>query len=559
MTGEDMNAAAEADPMFWFKYGLWTLDNQDFENPGGISKPFPAHKVHIKWYISKLQKYRRQNMWTYKSRDLVTTKTNLGWLMENLLFSPAMEMAIHRKTDTDVKILIAETYEMFVTVPHPWYGELPKDVFGTDHKISAKTREGVSGGFIAGVSANPAALQGWNCNIYLWDEFEEDKDPSKVLHATVGSGRKMLQVIGVSNPNGRHTRMYNYIFCQGKDELETPRYSADTGELVWPTSAEDREKFWLKEEVPGCWIGFNQLNDVVILMHFTADPDKRADSEKRWRDAVTGDMVNWYEKYFIQADRDIRARQYNLSFEVSTDAPAFPSFNPDFHTAETLEPLDNAILHIGMDLGEQNPAAILWQFDDDYRFLILDELWPPFPNFNQFMHELMNKLSERFGGVHKLVHPDPTGSYQTGGDYFHVIRDVYGLDVRPPPKITDAGLRMRMVNQYLRQAVGGKPMMCVDRTHCPNLVDAFTHGYRLATNKYGNLLDKPLKDGFFDHGIDALTYGVLACGNEIPEHLSGIGGGNRMPTDKMTDKQITAARFRQREAQRGHRTYARPN
>ena len=558
-TGDELNAAAEADLMFWFKHGLWTLDNQDPANPGGLSKPFPAHKEHVKWYISKLEKYRQQNVWVYKSRDLMTTKTNLGWLMGNLLFRSAMEMAIHRKTDTDVKLLISEAYEMFITTPHPWYDDLPKDVFGTERKITAKTMEGVGGGFIAGVSANPAALHGWNCNIYFWDEFEEDKDPSKVLHATVGSGRKMLQVIGVSNPNGRHTRMYDYVFCQGKSELETPRYSADTGDLVWPVDAGEREKFWLKEEVPGCWIGFNQLNDVVILMHFTADPDKRADSEKRWRDEVTGDMVNWYEKYFLQADRDIRLRQYNLSFDVASDAPAFPSFNADFHSVDEIIPLDNAVLHIGMDLGEQNPAAILWQFDDEHRFLIEDELWPPFHSFDQFMHELAMKLSERFGGVHKVVHPDPTGSYQTGGDYFRVIRDIYGLDVRPPPKITDAGLRMRMVNQYLRQAVSGKPMLCIDRTHCPNLIDAFTHGYRLATNKFGNLLDKPMKDGFFEHGIDALTYGILACGHEIPEHLSGLSGGNRLVTDKMTDKQITMARLRQQQAQTGSWTYRRPN
>jgi len=295
----------------------------------------------------------------------------------------------------------------------------------------------------------------------------------------------------------------------------------------------------------------------VILMHFTADPTRRPECEERWRDEVTGEMVNWFEKYFMSANRSIRARQYNLSFEASSDAPAFPEFRKEFHTASGMEPLEHTTVHIGMDLGEQNPAAIIWQFDPDYRLLVLDELWPPFPSFNQFMQELAYLLGQRYQGLPVVVHPDPTGGYQTGADYYRIIRDVYGLELRPPPKITDARFRMRIVQQYLRQASKGRPFLCID-TRCKTLIDAFTHGYRMKTNRDGRVTDRPLKDGLFEHGMDALTYSILATSHEVPEQFQGIGAEyyHPDPTGEIERKKRMLDELMLRK-QRGRWTYAR--
>jgi hypothetical protein len=539
----------------FFGKKLRTFDNQDPENPGGKWKKFPLQKPHIKWYLEKLQQYRRNNIWVYKSRDLVTTKTNQGWMLYNLQFSEGMEMAIHRKTDTDTQQLIGEIYEMYMHLPDEYMEDLPKLLYSTKKALDAQNRDGHGAGYIKGVSATPSALQGWNCNIYFWDEFEEDIDPDKVMHATVGSGRKMLQVIGVSNPNGKATKMYRYILGEGTEELKTPKYNDDNGFLISPNSPEAREKFWLKEELPGCWCGFNNNNDVVIMMHFTADPDKRFDSELRWRDDVTGEMLNWYEKYFLNAPRNIRARQYNLSFEVVAEASVFPTFNKEFHGAAEIMPLSDRTVHIGMDLGEQNGAAVLFQITDDKRLIILHEIVPPHDSFGSFMGAVTGVLAERFGGLPRIVHPDPTGGYQTGADYFRLLRDIYQMEIHPPPEIKDSRFRMRVVQHLLETVHKGKPRLEVDVLHCPKLIDGFTHGYRMATNKFGYVQDKPNKDGYYDHLFDALTYGILCTSQEI-ESVVGLQTPQGFPLDPyVEEKQKTLAEIKQ-QTRGGRYTYA---
>ena len=515
--GNTKNDLARQDFMYFFKKGLVTIDNQDPMFPGGCAKPFPAEKAHIKWYLSKLNQYRSNNIWVYKARDLVTTKSNLGWCLNSVLFETAPEIAIHRKTDRDTMFLLDEINDMYLNIPNDWFEDLDKlvDYTASDRMIKAVTREGTAAGIIFGASSKGNVLQGHNPNTFFWDEFEEDRYSDKILHATIGSGRKMLQIIGVSNPNGKRTPMYNYIFSEGKEELETPRYNDDTGELVYPVDVETREKFWLKEEIPGCWIGINRHGDIVIMMHFSADPDRRADSELRWRDNVTGAMVNWFEKYFLLTPRNIRARQYNLSFETSSDRPCFPEFNPDFHVVKMNPILRDKILHIGLDLGEQNPACVLFQFDDDQRCLIHDELPPPWRSFNDFMQNLSGLLGEKYSGIPVIVHPDPTGGYNTGADYFSIIRDLYNLEMRPPQLVTDQRFKLRIIQQYLRQVAKGLPMLCISK-HCTCLIDGFTHGYKMKQDKYGNIGDQPMKDGFYDHLFDGLFYGIIASGYDLP-------------------------------------------
>ena len=517
--------APELEPMEWFERGLCTFDNQDPYHPGGIFKPYPVHKAHLQWYISKLVKYRQNNIWCYKSRDLVTTKTNLGWLCYNLVWLPAMEMAIHRKAQPDVAMLIQEAYEMMANVPEPMLSELPKTLKKAATTIEAHfvANDDVNAGAIRGVSANPAALRGWNPNIYFWDEFEEDTNPDSVLHATVGSGRKMLQVIGVSNPKFRKTVMYEYVFGDGQDQLQTPRYNDDTGGLVWPVEKTDRDGFWMTEEIPGCWIGFNQRNDVVIMMHFTADPDKRADSGMRWRDEVTGEELNWFERHFLGSARSIRARQYNLSFESPTAATAFVPFKSEFHTKAHISIAKNVTIHVGMDVGEHNPAAVVFHYDEHSRLRVTDELFPPFGSFEEFMFALVRLLSNRYQGMQVQLHPDPTGEYTAGRDYFASMRERFGFkEILPPSDLTQANFRMHFINNLLQTVVRGEPMFLVDSATCPQLVNAFTHGYRMMTDRHGNVLDKPMKDGYFEHGVDALAYGVIATSYLLPDSVINV-------------------------------------
>ncbi len=67
----------------------------------------------------------------------------------------------------------------------------------------------------------------------------------------------------------------------------------------------------------------------------------------------------------------------------------------------------------------------------------------------------------------------------------------------------------RLINTF----ADGRPCLCVNPDKCPHLCEAMRGGYK--RDKRG----KQIKDGVFDHPVDASRYGVVGCMANITNKL----------------------------------------
>ena len=528
---ERANEAARRDLFFFFKYALFNTDNLDpaygaavkrGENVEAPVKPFPIYKPHVRWVIQKLHDGRNNVTWDYKCRALSTTLAFIAYDVKRALFEPAIEIAIHRKTENDVIKLIAMVTEMLRRIPPEWAVGLPKTFECLEQQVRLYDHSGHPAGNIYGLTKNPSALQGWNVNTYDWDEFELDDNPQVYLDASVGSGRRLQQTIGVSNANG-HSYMYDYIF--GK--AEPPRY--ERGQLVAHPS-----NGWMTEEIRGCWCGRNDRGEQVLFTHFTADPDKRPESEYRpYINEVTGESQNWYEAVYLLTEPSMAARMYDVSFEAPGAIAVFRQFRPEFHVVGSLAFDPRELLHIGMDLGEVNPAAVIYQHNSWGQTRVLAELMPPFLSFRDFLMQLGMLLATEFSGAIVVVHPDPTGKNKTGSDYFSVLQDEFGYDIEPPA-MTTPEFRVGIISRELQLVNNGEPKFVIDARRCSRLIEAFRGGYRHQVRTGGVVLESPLKDGKYEHIVDGLGYGIIVSllGRPVVGSDDTYYGKSKIPAHK---------------------------
>ena len=68
---------------------------------------------------------------------------------------------------------------------------------------------------------------------------------------------------------------------------------------------------------------------------------------------------------------------------------------------------------------------------------------------------------------------------------------------------TPFDVSLRVLRTRFEMLLGGKPAIVVDRLECPVLVSALAGGYHLKEDGV-----TPRKDGYYDHPVDALRYGI---------------------------------------------------
>jgi hypothetical protein len=78
-----------------------------------------------------------------------------------------------------------------------------------------------------------------------------------------------------------------------------------------------------------------------------------------------------------------------------------------------------------------------------------------------------------------------------------------------PAPTNDIDRRLAAVEAMLLGAADGGPMMLIDRSRCPTIIQALGGGYRYAKTRDGRRKPSPDKNEF-SHIMDALQYACLA-------------------------------------------------
>lgn len=210
--------------------------------------------------------------------------------------------------------------------------------------------------------------------------------------------------------------------------------------------------------------------------------------------------------------------------------PVFGSmFRTAVHVDENLKFNPFRPLLVGMDFGFHHPAAVFFQIDDRGRINILSEMLGKDKTAVEFAEDILDHIKQMFPKAllkHVQFFGDHAGTQRTDkGDTTVAILAKMGIRVRTRPMGIESGLDV--IRDALRAFREGRPRLCI-RPNCRILIRAMVGGYHYARMRGGQLRNEPKKDGYYDHVVDALRYGLAnALGVYREPRSSRVAGPNK--------------------------------
>jgi hypothetical protein len=226
--------------------------------------------------------------------------------------------------------------------------------------------------------------------------------------------------------------------------------------------------------------------------------------------------IDWYLSRVPGKTQEHIACYYGNQYVfVKEGKPVHPDYNDIFHASkETLEPIPNRVVYIGLDFG-RTPAAVFGQKIAEGRWIIIDELVTQDMGAQRFANEVLGpKLRGKYKDFDFEIYGDPSGDDRgqtdenTPFDMLHAAN----IEVEPAPT-QDLVLRIGAVDACLNRAPGGRPGMLISR-HVKTLRKALSGGYyykRLQVAGEELYRNKPYKNNY-SHIAEALHYMLLGAG-----------------------------------------------
>lgn len=276
----------------------------------------------------------------------------------------------------------------------------------------------------------------------------------------------------------------------------------DTGKQihkVWGASnPPDADTFW--EEY---------IDELPDNAHVTIQPSGLS-PEADWLDCLP---TEYYENLCEGKTEDWIDVYVHGKFGKSLQGmPVFRCFDPTRHVAkETLKPLGNNTLVIGVDAG-LNPTAVITQQTYDGRVMVLDAITGAATGTGalRFINEQLKPLlANKYPGKSSAIIIDPA-AFQRAQTDERTVADIFktaGFSVKPARTNTITA-RLAAVESFLTRTVDSKPAMIL----CPSvtlLVTALRSKYRYKINQKGERDDKPEKTHPWSDVADALQYACL--------------------------------------------------
>jgi hypothetical protein len=270
--------------------------------------------------------------------------------------------------------------------------------------------------------------------------------------------------------------------------------------IMMESNYPDEDSEWYKKlelELPPTWKVFKQPGGM--------DPGAENRENLRpdyYEDLIASNTSDWADVY-------VHAK-YGKS--QSGQAVFRASFRPEFHVVYTpLNPTKTVPLMIGQDFG-RTPASLIGQVDSRGRLLIFQEVTGVDMGIEQFATSLLRpKMFERFSGYSSFMVCDPTGKDKNNTNEqspFDVLKRLGFTPYGAPTNNLEP--RLRAVEQLLLRHVDGGPMLVIDGTHCPQLVQAMKSQYRYRRKQNKELEDKPDKTHPWSDLADCLQYMALS-------------------------------------------------
>ncbi|OGR94789.1 MAG: hypothetical protein A2902_01625 [Elusimicrobia bacterium RIFCSPLOWO2_01_FULL_64_13] len=287
---------------------------------------------------------------------------------------------------------------------------------------------------------------------------------------------------------------------------------------------------------PGCiWPGMrwrkNSNGWMSIFIHHSVDLEKDADA------TTEGKVFRERIESHYKGDPLGLAREYDLSSEVGAGLPVYGlAFNAALNVTRTAQYQRGKTVYRGWDFGYRRPFCV-WAFEDDEDTLVvLYEMMGQDILIHEFADQVLDLSRKWFGWLEngKAEMPrfrdfcDPAGAAKSDKSKRSSVEVLNSKAIYPGflHRGIDEGLVS--VRQLLRprEKLGTPELTFHERCHI--LIEGMKGGYHYPEENPTRpevQSDVPEKDGYFDHGADALRY--LVVGLRTPggkkKHRDGNG------------------------------------
>jgi len=313
--------------------------------------------------------------------------------------------------------------------------------------------------------------------------------------------------------------------------VSTPRFGSKFQDLVQKV----HKNTDMRTRMQGLEEYRNEMNQRVLMLHYTSDPYKRTEE--------------WYhaERYGTLPDGsplpgcsgvDVYTwdQEYELKFTVPIGKPVVPEVESSTHCEPYSKAMynPNRTMHITCDFGHYNSVSY-FQVDELSRCLIHKVVLGCGIETEEFQRLCREWLAEYFPGSvdNYVLHGDPAGGYGSGQGHaataWDMMRKVWGRSVmgrKSSPADRAMAIRLK-ASKKIGEGMGIMfPRDCGELINydAPEenrhglLLEGFRTGWIYKQPKEGqNYKDlNPYKDGFYEHIFDGLGYGFV---NVFPANL----------------------------------------
>jgi len=218
----------------------------------------------------------------------------------------------------------------------------------------------------------------------------------------------------------------------------------------------------------------------------------------------------WYSKQQTKrSERDV-AQELDINYTLSAGTPYYNGFRRSLHV-RNLTPNPEAELILGWDYGWHHPACVITQ--NVRRWSILDCLFGEKELIRDFGNKVKEFLNLHFPGYKIRSFGDPAGNQESDKSLqtsVQILSEV-GFEVFSQPSnlnTTNYDARQNIIEGKLKTLIDGAPALLVnDIPRTQIIIEAFEGGWHYPEpNKFGYLKERPVRDGYFEHVMNALEY-----------------------------------------------------
>lgn len=187
--------------------------------------------------------------------------------------------------------------------------------------------------------------------------------------------------------------------------------------------------------------------------------------------------------------------------DVFPGDPVVRQFRETVHVSNTVQFHGNTLFRF-WDFGYNRPACIYAELNTDGRLHIMDEYMGKQVEGSKFIDVVNQHTGNHFGdctGVKDYGDPAVSQTKDTGS----MLRLLNEAGVKMIYKRTPFDLSLALLRKRFETLIEGQPAILI-HPRCKILISALKGGYHLKEDG-----ETPKKDGYYDHLMDALRYGIF--------------------------------------------------